>query len=198
MNYAYVRVSTRGQTIENQRFGAEQFCKENNIVVDTWICETVSGTKKAADRKLGELIKQLKKGDTLIVTELSRLGRSFYNVIVSINSCIDRGVRLLSVKGNYDIKDDIQSKVIVFALTLAAEIERDLISQRTVEGLKRRKAEGVILGRRKGRKSDNYKLTGREDEIRAMIAQNKPVLHIANELKIDRRTVSKFIKSKIL
>lgn len=139
MVYIYLRASTGRQTLDTQRFQAENFCTERNITPDHWICENVSGAKKASDRKLGELIESLQTGDTLIVTELSRLGRSFYNVIVSINTCLEKQVTLYAIKGGYTLANDIQSKVIVFAFSLAAEIEREMIISRTKTAIERKR-----------------------------------------------------------
>lgn len=198
MNYAYVRISSGKQETKTQTHTIEVYCKERGIVPDEWVIEQVSGGKRAADRQLGALLNRMQKGDLLVTTEISRLGRSTLNVMSTLNFCMEQGIRVWTIKGGYCLEDNIASKVLAFAFSLGAEIERDMIRGRTREAIARKRAEGKTWGRQKGHKSSTYKLTGREDEIRAMIAQNKPVLHIANELKIDRRTVSKFIKSKIL
>lgn len=151
MIYGYTRVSTEKQSIENQYFEIKNYARDKNIKIDSFIEETMSGSVAIGNRKLGALIGSLQKDDTLIVTELSRLGRSILQVMGFLNTCIQKGVVIYSIKENFELSDNINSKVLAFAFSLSAEIERQLISQRTKEGLARRKAEGVILGRPKGR-----------------------------------------------
>ena len=138
MIYGYIRVSSDRQTIENQRFEIANFCKQQNIRIDGWIEETISGTRAYRDRELGRLLDEVKKGDVIICAELSRLGRSLFMIMEILNICMTKECK------------DIQSKVLAFAFGLAAEIERNLISMRTKEALARKKAEGVVLGRPKG------------------------------------------------
>lgn len=198
MVYVYLRISTGRQTADTQRFQAERFCQERNITVDNWVCETVSGAKKAADRKLGKLVDDLQKGDTLIVTELSRLGRSFFNVMSTINTCIEKEVKIIALKGNYELGDNIQSKVIVFAFSLAAEIERDMIRARTSQAIERKRAEGKTWGRQKGFKPNSYyKLSENMETIQEELEKNTPYTTISKLTGIDRRTIAKF-HSKIL
>ena len=169
MIYAYIRVSTDKQTVENQRFELQKFATERGIVIDKWVSETVSGTKAASDRKLGPLLKKMKKGDTLILSEISRLGRNLMGIMSALNLCMTKETRVLTVKERYELGNNINSQILAFAFGLSAQIERDLISQRTREGLARRKAEGKKLGRAFGSRNSHYKLTGKEDAIRAML-----------------------------
>lgn len=162
MIYGYIRVSTDKQTVENQRYEINQFCERSIVVVDKWLEETISGSKKLDERKLGKLLKKMKKGDILICSELSRLGRNLLMIMGILNECMNRDIQVWTIKDNYRLGSDINSKVLAFAFGLSAEIERNLISQRTKEALARKKAEGVILGRPKGRKSAKTKLTGQE------------------------------------
>ena len=171
MNYGYIRVSTDKQTVENQRFEILQFCQHEGIKIDGWIEETVSGGKAPDKRKLGLLLKKVQKDDMIICSELSRLGRSLYMVLNILSLCMEKGVAVRSIKDNFTLGDDIQSKVLAFAFGLSAEIERNLISQRTKEALARKKSEGVILGRPRGSKSKTHKLTGKEDEIKVLLAK---------------------------
>lgn len=142
MIYAYIRVSTDKQTVENQRFEINRFAKQRDFQIDVWVEETVSGTRSAKDRKLGVLLKRIKKGDTLIVSEISRLGRRLMEVMSILNACMLKSVILLTVKEKYELGNNIQSQILAFAFSLSAQIERDLISQRTREGLARRIASG--------------------------------------------------------
>ena len=162
MIYGYIRVSTDKQTLENQRYDINQFCDRNVFVIDKWIEETISGAKDLNDRKLGKLLKKMKKDDVLICSEISRLGRNLLMIMGILNECMNRDIQVWTIKDNYRLGSDINFKVLTFALGLSAEIERNLISQRTKEALARKKAEGVILGRPKGRKSTKTKLTGQE------------------------------------
>lgn len=145
MIYAYIRVSTDKQTLENQRFEINRFAKQRDFQIDVWVEETVSGTRSAKDRKLGVLLKRIKKGDTLIVSEISRLGRRLMEVMSILNACMLKNVILLTVKEKYELGNNIQSQILAFAFSLSAQIERDLISQRTREGLARRIASGQKL-----------------------------------------------------
>lgn len=183
MVYAYIRVSTDKQTVENQRFEVNKFVGKHDMVVDKWVEETVSGTKAAKDRKLGKILRKMKKGDVLICTELSRLGRSLFMIMSILNRCMDKEIKVWTIKDGYRLGDDISSKVLAFAFGLSAEIERNLISQRTKEGLARRKAEGQQLGRKVGGKNSHYKLSGKEDNIRQMINNGMSKLAICRKLK---------------
>ncbi|PAF45608.1 recombinase family protein [Helicobacter sp. 11S02629-2] len=153
MIYAYIRVSSDRQTVENQRFEIETYAKKQGLAIDEMWEETMSGKIAIDHRKLGLLRKKLKKGDLLLVPELSRLGRSLLNVMSFLNECVEKGVQIYSLKEKFELGDNIQSKVIAFAFSLSAEIERTLISQRTKEALARLRAEGVVLGRPKGAKT---------------------------------------------
>lgn len=165
MIYGYIRVSTDKQTVENQRFEINNFCKNENINIDIWIEETISGTKKVGERKLGKLLKTLDNNDILICSELSRLGRSMFMIMSILNLCMDKGVKVWTIKDNYRLGDDLTSKVLAFAFGLSAEIERDLISRRTKEALAKKKTDGIKLGRPIGSKSKNLKLSGKEKYI---------------------------------
>ena len=142
MIYGYIRVSTDKQTTENQRFEIEHFVSKNSLSIDEWINETISATKALDKRKLGKLLKRLHKGDILIASELSRLGRNLLQVMGILNLCMNKEVQVWTIKDNYRLGADIQSKVLAFAFGLSAEIERNLISQRTKEALQRSKKKG--------------------------------------------------------
>lgn len=194
MIYGYIRVSTDKQTVENQRFEINDFCKRNEICVSKWIEETISGSKGVDDRKLGKLLKRMKKGDILVCSELSRLGRNLLMIMGILNECMNRDICVWTIKDNYRLGSDINSKVLAFAFGLSAEIERNLISQRTKEALARKKAEGVILGRPVGRKNSKLKLTGQEQKIQQLLDKQVSFAAIARILGVHRLTVSKFVK----
>ena len=193
MTYSYLRVSSQKQNITNQRFEVEKYAKENGIVIDAWITETISGTKRYNDRKLGKLLKRLKKNDTLILPELSRLGRSLMEIFSILNMCLEKEVNIIAIKENYKLTNTLEAKVIAFAFSIASEVERRLISLRTREALARKKAEGIKLGRPK---NVSMKLTGKETEIKELISSGIPKTQICKKFKISRSTLYKFIYRK--
>ena len=194
MIFAYIRVSSDKQTVENQRFEIQTYARANNIVIDEWCGETVSGTVNPGNRCLGDLISRVKKDDVIICSELSRLGRKMYMIMSILNSLLEKGVKVITVKEGYQLGDDITSKVISFAFSIAAEIERQLISQRTVEALRRKKSEGVVLGRPKGRTSSSYKLSGKENEVILLLNNGIPKTKIAQELGVSISTLYSFMR----
>ncbi|MDR0796326.1 MAG: master DNA invertase Mpi family serine-type recombinase [Tannerella sp.] len=194
MIYGYIRVSTDRQTVENQRFEINNYCSNNVITVDNWIEETISGTKTLQERKLGKLLKKMKKKDILICSELSRLGRSLLMIMGFLNECMNRGIHIWTIKDNYRLGSDINSKVLAFAFGLSAEIERNLISQRTKDALDRKRSEGIKLGRPLGSKSKTKKLTGKEIEIQKLLDKKLSKSAIARLLGVHRITVTTFIK----
>lgn len=194
MIYGYIRVSTDKQTVDNQRYEINQFCERETIVVNKWIEETISGSKNVEERKLGKLLKKMKRDDILICSELSRLGRNLLMIMGLLNECMNRDIKVWTIKDNYRLGNDINSKVLAFAFGLSAEIERNLISQRTKEALARKKAEGVILGRPKGSKSSKTKLTGQEKKIQELLDKNVSYSAIGRILGVHRLTVSNFVK----
>lgn len=196
MIYGYIRVSSDKQTVENQRFEINNFCERQNLKIDEWFEETISGTKAVEKRELGKLLKKMKKDDILICSELSRLGRSLFMIMDVLSACMKKEIQLWTIKDNYRLGIDIQSKVLAFAFGLSAEIERNLISQRTKEALARKKAEGVILGRPRGRKSnpDKYKLSGKETLISQLLEEKVSQRKIAKICKVDRNTLGRFLK----
>ncbi len=198
MNYGYIRVSSDKQTVENQRFEINNFCAQKGIKIDGWIEEITSGTKAYNKRQLGNLLRRLKKDDLIICAELSRLGRNLFMIMDILNICMKKGCKVWTIKDNYRLGEDIQSKVLAFAFGLSAEIERNLISQRTKEALARKKAEGVILGRPKGKKSSTtkYKLYGKESLIKELLLSGVSKIEIARKCGVDRNTLSRFIKNR--
>ena len=198
MIYGYIRVSTDKQTVENQRYEINNFCKRQEILVNKWIEETISGAKNVDDRKLGKLLKKMKKGDILICSELSRLGRNLLMIMGVLNECMNRDIQVWTIKDNYTLENDIQSKVLAFAFGLSAEIERNLISQRTKEALARKRAEGVVLGRPVGSKSSKTKLTGQEKKIQELLDKKVSYSAIGRILGVHRLTVSSFVLNQKL
>lgn len=194
MNFAYIRVSSDKQTTENQRYEIEQYAQRKRIEIDEWLEETISGIKQIEKRKLNELLKKMRKDDTLIVSELSRLGRNLMQIMSILHDCMKTDIKVFAIKENYELGNNISSKVLAFAFGLSAEIERNLISQRTKEALNRKRAEGVILGRPKGSVSKKRKLTGKEKQIKELLDKNVSVSAIGRILGVHRLTVAAYIK----
>jgi DNA invertase Pin-like site-specific DNA recombinase len=196
MVYGYIRISTEKQTGENQRFEITRFCKVHQITIEKWITDKISGSESPDKRQLGNLLKIVREGDIIICSELSRLGRSFFMIMSILSGCLQQGVKIWTIKDNYRLGDDIQSKVLAFAFGLSAEIERNLISQRTKEALARRKAEGKPIGRRPGR-AVTVRLSGHEQEIIKMFREGKNKVEIGKRFGVNRATVWRFCNERL-
>ena len=194
MIYGYIRVSTDKQTVENQRFEIQKFIKKSSVHVDEWIEETISGTISPKKRNLGKLLEKAKKGDIIICSELSRLGRSMFMIMSILNMLMEREVIVYTVKEGYKLGEDLTSKVLAFAFSISAEIERTLISPRTKEALKRKKAEGVILGHPQGQKNSHKKLTGCDNQIKYMLSQGYTKDYISHQLDVCQSTLYAYMK----
>ena len=198
MIYGYIRVSTDKQNTENQRFEILQFADKKKIVIDQWIEETISSRKQLKDRKLGQLIAGIEQNDVIIITELSRLGRSLMEVMSILHDLMNKEAKVLTTKEHYELGNNINSQILAFAFGLSAQIERDMISQRTKEALARHKAEGKKLGRPKGSLSTQTKLTDKEPVIKEMLSKQVPVATLARILDVNRGTLTHYIKSRRL
>ena len=197
MIYGYIRVSTEKQTIENQRFEIENYTASKQLYIEKWIEETVSSMKHLPERKLGTLLKQMKQGDILIVSEISRLGRNMMQIMSILHFCMESNISVYAVKEHYELGNNINSKVLAFAFGLSAEIERNLISQRTKEALARKRAEGVRLGRPKASEGGKLKLSGKERDIRELLSLGRSKIEIGRKFGVNRATVARFIKSNM-
>ena len=196
MTYAYIRVSTDKQDLENQRFEILKYANDKKLGNVEFVEETVSGRKSWKNRKLGELVEKLQKGDVLIVAELSRLGRSMLEIMELLSILLRKGVELHIVKNNQVLKDDLHSKVFAMAFSIAAEIERELISQRTKEALARRKAQGKPLGRPKG--SYSSRLEQHRKQIEEFLSKGVSISSIAKILDVPYTTLYDFVKRRNL
>lgn len=195
MIYGYTRVSTELQNTENQKHEIQTFAKSQKIKVDKWVDEVISSRKSLKERQLGKLLKHLKKGDILIASELSRLGRNLLEVMGILQSCLEKDCQIWTLKENYKLGADIQSKVLAFAFSLAAEIERQLISQRTKESLKRIKDEGKHLGRPHG--FSYKKLDAKKSKIQELLAKNISKAEIARLLNCSWITLHRYIQKSL-
>ena len=195
MTYAYIRVSTAEQSGSSQEYEIRNWALKQGVTIEKWERESVSGTVEPSKRKLGKLIKRMRPEDLLICTEISRLGRNMLMIMSILNDCAARGIRIHTIKDNFDLNNNINSKIIAFAFALAAEIERNLISQRTREALADRKAAGVILGRPKGSYKKKTIVLQDLPEIRQRLASGDTLLAIARDYCVHRNTLSNYLKS---
>ena len=192
MIIGYLRVSTEKQNPENQRDEIRRFAQEKVFQIDCWVVETVSGKIVHKKRKLGRLLRKMNKGDTLIVTEISRLSRSLTEIMAIMGECLDRQINIYTTKERYTFDNSINSKVLCFAFGLVAEIERNLISMRTKEALALKRAEGVRLGRRPGSDVKMQVIRDNSARIEAMLASGMTVTKICRKIGISRNTWYKF------
>lgn len=194
MVYGYIRVSSDKQTVENQRYEINTYCEKNNLAVEKRYEETVTGTKEYEKRKLGKLLSRLHEGDILLCSELSRLGRSLMMIMEILSLCAKHKVTVITIKDHFKLDDSIESKVLSFAFGLCAEIERNLISQRTKEALQYRRAQGIHIGRPKGRKSE-CKLAKFRSNIERRLSQKRSINRISRRLHCHRDTLNKYLRS---
>lgn len=192
--FAYIRVSTEMQTHANQRYEISKWCKKSNFIVEEWVSESVSGTVAVERRCLGRLLDRMERGDLLVCSELSRLGRNMLMIMGILNRCAAKGIAIHTIKDNFDLSDSINSKIIAFAFALAAEIERNLISQRTREALAVRRAAGIRLGRPPGKSAKKEKFKQKEQTIREMLKQGHSISETAIYLGIHRNTLCRYLK----
>lgn len=186
----YIRVSSNKQTCEHQHFEIQQFAEHNNINVDKWVEETISSRKALNKRKLGQLLDELQSGDILIAAEISRLGRSLLEVMRILETCLNKNCQVWTLKENYRLGNDIQSKVMV---GLSAEIERNLISQRTKASLESVRATGKRLGRPFSAQSKKLKLSCNTKKIKYWLDTGMTKYRIAKMMSVSPATVSNFI-----
>lgn len=194
MVIAYLRVSTEKQFLANQKEEIIRFAEKNELSIDRWYTETVSGCVSSKDRKLASLLRRMQPGDTLIVTEISRLSRTMLEIMTILNSCIKKNVILYSTKEGYIFQNDINSKVLGFAFGLMAEIERNLISLRTKEALARRKQEGIKLGRRLGDRPKMNVLMRNQEYLIRRLNQGDTYMELAAKMSVSRSTFCRFMR----
>ena len=190
----YLRVSTDEQDAANQRHGVEAFCRHRGLTVSKWVEDTVSGSKAVDKRKLGTIVKQLSEGDIIVAAELSRLSRNLLDLMSLLQTCMKKGIKVLTVKDGYELGDNLTSKVLAFAFGLAAEIEREMISARTKEALARRKAAGKKLGPQFGSRKLNTKVSVQHDRLIQLAESGLNQKKIAQKLKVSRQTVGLYCK----
>lgn len=190
----YIRVSSNKQTCEHQHFEIEQFAEHNNINVDKWLEETISSRKPLNKRKLGQLLDELQDGDILIAAEISRLGRSLLEVMRILETCLNKNCQVWTLKENYRLGNDIQSKVMAFAFGLSAEIERNLISQRTKASLDNIRATGKRLGRPFSAQSKKLKLSRNTKKVKNLLDMGLTKYRVAKIMAVSPATITHFIQ----
>ena len=195
MIYGYCRVSTAHQHEENQHFVIENFAKQNNLQIDAWVEEKISSSKKLQDRKLGLLLNKLKSGDILITTEISRLGRSLLEVMGILQTCLEKDCQVWTLKENFRLGSDIQSKVLAFAFGLSAELSKSLLQERVRESLARLKASGKKLGRPIGAKSKSLKLSKNKKRINRLVDKGISKNEIARIMHVNKSTLYKYLRN---
>lgn len=195
MSYiAYCRVSTSHQNEINQHFAIQQFADKNNIHIDRWVEEKISSSKKLKQRKLGHLLDELKSEDVLITSEVSRLSRSINELFFILEFCLNKNCQVWTLKENYRLGNDIQSKVLAFAFGLTAELSKKLLQERTKETMSRLKAEGKKLGRPIGAVSKELKLSKNKKKIQELLNKKTPKAHIARIFGVNKTTFYRFLK----
>lgn len=192
--YGYIRVSTDKQTVQNQKLAIKEYARINRLHNIKWFSETISGTKNYRKRKIGELMDIVAENDIIIITELSRLGRSMFMILEMIQFFIHKKVKVIAIKEGFIIEDNIQSKVLIFAFSLSAELERTLLSERTKLGLERARKQGKQIGRRKGQHPKKYKLTGKKTFIKKELEKGRSKRSLAIELNVRWTTLNEFVK----
>jgi DNA invertase Pin-like site-specific DNA recombinase len=190
-----MRVSTDTQHLENQKHEIQTFCENHNLVVDSWIAETISSRKTLKDRKLNQLLRKIKKGDILITTEITRLGRSLFEVMSILQKCMEKDCQVWTLKENYRLGTDLQSKVLAFAFTISGEIERQMISERTKQSLKRLRDEGKHLGRPYG--FSHQKLRKKHQKIVELLEKGMTKAEIARQVGCSWLTLHRYVKKFI-
>lgn len=197
MIYAYARVSSDRQSLDNQKFEIFKYSQNNNLKISEWVEESTSSRTKLEERLLFDLLKKVKKNDKIIITEISRLGRSLMEIMSILNDLMTRDIKVYSIKEGYELGNNINSKVLAFAFGLSAEIERDLISQRTKEALAKKKAEGIHCGRKLGSLGKSQ-FTEKQALIEELLKKDVPIGSIAKILEAPRSTLHHFVRSRKL
>lgn len=190
--FAYLRVSKLDQDLEKNKLDILKLAHEQRLGHVEFVEEKISGKISWRKRQIAIILEQAQEGDAIVVSELSRLGRSMLECMEILSLAMQKGIRLYAVKGNWQLNNSIQSKIIAMAFAMAAEIERDLISQRTTEALAARKLQGMPLGRPKG--VGKSKLDAHHVEIVALLKNGATKTWIARKYETSRRNLNHWMK----
>ena len=188
----YLRVSTNEQDLEKNKADILHLANDKNLGRVQWIEEKISGRVHWKKRKISDIINELQPGDNLIVSELSRLGRSMLECMEILSIALHKGIRIYAIKGNWQLDSSIQSKIIAMAFSMATEIERELISQRTREALRTKIEQGVKLGRPRG--PGKSKLDQYRPEIEALLANGSAQKFIAKRYRTSESNLLRWIR----
>ena len=193
---SYLRVSTSKQDVESQEYELLRYAQQHNLHIDDWYRLEMSSRKSMADRKIDDLLSQLSEGDTLLVAELSRLGRSLSQIVFIIDALIAKGVIFIAVKQRIHLngEHDMTTKISTTLFALMAEIERDLISERTKAGVAKARANGKLIGRPKGSRA--CPLDSRMEEIQELLAKNISKASIAKLLGVSAPSLHYFLRTR--
>ena len=194
MIYGYIRKSTEKQSFEHMEYEINEYAAKHNMKIDVWVEETISSRKPLNKRQLGQLLEKLQPNDILITSELSRISRSVPETFSILQTCLNKNCQVITIKENYHLGNDLQSQVLAFAFGLAAQIERDLISQRTKCSLASKKEQGIKLGRPVGAESKRLKLAKNRKRIQDLLAKGVSKNQISKIMNVQYMTLSRFIK----
>ena len=194
MVIGYIRVSTSKQSYAHMEREMKEYAAKNGLIIDKWVEETISSRKPLHKRKLGELLETMAEASILIASEISRLGRSLMEVMEILQICLNKNCQVITIKENYHLGNDIQSQVLAFAFGLSAQIERQLISQRTQTAIDNKKAQGIKLGRPFGAESKRLKLSKNTKRIKDLLDKGVSKAQIARIMGVQKMTLRRFIQ----
>ena len=194
MNIGYIRVSTVKQNQSHQEAEIKEYAHKHGMTIDKWVEETISSRKALKHRKLGQLLDNLEENSVIIACEISRLGRSLLEVMGILEKCLAKNCQVITIKENYHLGNDIQSQVLAFAFGLSAQIERNLISQRTKMALDNLKAQGKNVGRPFGAESKKLKLSKNAKRVKELLDKGISKNQIARIMGVQKMTLRRFIQ----
>lgn len=194
---AYLRVSTDKQDIANQRYLIEGYAEQKNLTIDKWVEESVSGRSRFRNRQIWELIEDLKKGDSLIVSKISRIGRNMFDLNGFFGDCIYRGIKVIAIRDNFILEDTLSCRIMANSMALVADAEVENIRQNTKMALARKKAEGQTLGRPVGSRNRRRGVLDRaENEVFRWLGKGKSQVWVAKKFGVSRKTLYNFLKER--
>lgn len=196
MVYAYIRVSTDKQGFDGQKFSIEKYAEYRGLKVDEWVEEKISGKVPRDKRDLGKLVARMVTGDVLITPELSRLGRTITDTLVTLDLLEQKGCIIHLIKEN-QVSGTKEFTMLCAVYAIIAQTERQRISERTKEALQARKAQGMIIGHYKGYKCQNVKLTPHKQEIVELLNEGKSILYISKKYNVKWITARNFIRDRL-
>lgn len=196
MIIAYIRKSTEKQEFAHMAYEIKAYASKHKLKINKWVQESISSRMPLQKRELGALLASLKSGDILITTEISRLGRSLLEVMNILQICLNKNCQVITTKEHYHLGNDLQSQVLAFAFGLSAQIERDLISERTRAALTAKKAQGVKLGRPFGAEFQKLSLTENIKRVKSLLKKGLSQAKVSKTLEVNPQTLSRFLRRK--